>query len=154
MIHSSLPTTFPPTATGSIRLITTLMFPCNRNELSASEYSSLCLFHQHRLWLITMQMFDVDFVQARDSNFTKCFRVFILKVVVLPEFCICNSVFVFQPFSTKIGTKVENNMFEVHKSSKTEKHTFMLIYVNFKIFGNAKIMKKVPTFMHDAAFRF
>ena len=80
--------------------------------------------------------------------------IFHFKVVVLPEFCICNSVFVFQPFSTKIGTKVENNMFEVHKSSKTEKHTFMLIYVNFKIFGDAKIMKKVPTFMHDADFRF
>ena len=77
-----------------------------------------------------------------------------VKVVVLPEFCICNSVFVFQPFSTKIGTKVENNMFEVHNSSKTEKHTFMLIYVNLKIFGDAKIMKKVPTFMHDADFRF
>ena len=77
-----------------------------------------------------------------------------LKVEVLPEFCICNSVFVFQPFSTKLGTKVNNNMLVVHKSSKTEKHTFMLIYVNSKIFGDAKIMKKVPTFVHDADFRF
>ena len=43
-------------------------------------------------------------------------------------------------------------MLKVYKSSKMEKYTFMLIYVNFKIFGDAKIMKKVPTFMHDADF--
>ena len=45
-----------------------------------------------------------------------------------------------------------NNMFKVYKSSKTIEYTFMVIYVNFKIFGDAKIMKKcqflctMPTF--------
>ena len=77
-----------------------------------------------------------------------------IKVVVLPGFCICNTVFVFQPFSTKFGIKVNNNMLKVYKSSKMEKYTFMLIYVNSKNFGDAKIMKKMPTFMHDADFRF
>ena len=77
-----------------------------------------------------------------------------IKVVVLPGFCFCNTVFVFQPFSTKIGTHVNNNMWKVHKPSKTEKNIFMLIYVNFKIFGDAKIMKKMPTWVHDAVFRF
>ena len=77
-----------------------------------------------------------------------------IKVAVLPGFCFCNTVFVFQPFSTKIGTHVNNNMRKVHKPSKTEKNIFMLIYVNFKIFGDAKIMKKMPTWVHDADFRF
>ena len=83
------------------------------------------------------------------SVLSECF-----KVVVIPGFCICNTVFVFQPFSTKFGIKVNNNMLKVYKSSKMEKYTFMLIYVNSKNFGDAKIMKKMPTFMHDADFRF
>ena len=43
-------------------------------------------------------------------------------------------------------------MFKVYKSSKTIEYTFMVIYVNIKIFGDAKIMKKMLIFMHDADF--
>ena len=67
---------------------------------------------------------------------------FLLKVVVLPEFSICNTDFVLQPFSTKLGTNINNNIAKAHKSSKIKKNKFMLIYANFIFFGNAKIMKK------------